>query len=159
MTGGHCSKLLNWALEGYWTNQQQVTWLFPLVFFLNHALIAYFYYELQFHEETHSNVPFLSVLVPQIHMCVAQVYMLFAQFWSWTFLAHSFWCHESMLHFWVVFWKLGLHDVETSFHVVGMSHSSPIWIHLQQCVHKLYQCPVFQPTLGLFDHIVGLILL
>ena len=58
--------------------------------------------------------------------------------------------------FWVVSWKLGLHDVKTSFYLVGLTLSSSSWINLLKCIHKLYQCNVFLQLLGLFDHILGL---
>ena len=38
LKGGCCSRLINWALEVFQSNQQQIASLFPFVFLLSHAL-------------------------------------------------------------------------------------------------------------------------
>ena len=60
--------------------------------------LGYFYDEIWFVKGNHVKVIFFG-LVLHMHIFIVQNWMLFAQFWFWTFPVHSFWLHESMLHF------------------------------------------------------------
>ena len=151
----HCSRLFNWALTGFWSNQQHLTFLFALFCALNHALtwLLLLWVMISWRKSWHHPFSYCfrssdsHVFSSGLHdICTVLISKL-----SYTFILMSlvhvacFSCH---LKFGIAWCK----------NFILSCRLESFLIFCNKYAHKLYQCFFFRQLSGLFDHILGLIL-